>query len=270
MNTTQTDSPADETEMARQLTEDGYAVVRDVYSCDEVNRFRDLTDAARAEAHSESVSTRNETYGFRNLVDVVPETQGLLQNEHMARLLTLLFDEPWFMTRSTLFDKTPRANWGVFWHQDRAIAVKERHEVAEFRGWTKKAGIACVRPPAALMTRIIAARIHLDDAHQTNGALRVLPGTHREAMSEAQIASSQASVKECIVEVNSGDVLLMNPLLLHASSPRDEDNSDDVPTARRVIHLEFADFELPDPLEWRYQITPPQDGLPSNAPLHSE
>ena len=270
MNTTQTDSPGDGAEMTRQLEEDGYAVLRNVYSRDEVGRFRDLTDAARTEAHAESVSARNETYGFRNLIDVVPETRELLQNEQMARLLYGLFDALWFMTRSTLFDKTPRANWGVFWHQDRAIAVTERHEVTRFSGWTRKAGIPCVQPPAELMGRIIAARIHLDDAHQNNGALRVLPGTHRHALSESQIASSQASVHECIVEVNSGDVLLMNPLLLHASSPMDENKAGNLPTARRVIHLEFADFELPDPLQWRYRITPAQHGLPGNAPLQSD
>ena len=237
------------------LSEHGFAVVEGVYSGDDVTRFQHLTGVARREVRKESVSNRRETYGFRNLVDVIPETRELLQNSTLSSILGDLFGQPWFMVRSTLFDKTPKANWGVFWHQDRAIAVRERHAIDNFGNWTRKGGILCVQPPATLMERILAVRIHLDDARTDNGALRVLPGTHRTALTETEIADSQQNATEQIVEVGAGGILLMNPLLLHASSPMNESESGSLPPARRVIHLEFADFELPKPLEWRYRVT---------------
>jgi len=47
---------------------------------------------------------------------------------------------------------------------------------------------------------------------------------------------------ECVV--GRGGALLMRPLLLHASSPSQR------PAHRRVIHLDFACEQLPNPLKW--------------------
>src|SRR5262245_17751494 len=38
--------------------------------------------------------------------------------------------------RAVLFDKTAATNWSVGWHQDRAIVVVERIDVAGFGPWT--------------------------------------------------------------------------------------------------------------------------------------
>lgn len=34
--------------------------------------------------------------------------------------------------RAILFDKTPGTNWALGWHQDRTVAVRERHDLP---GW---------------------------------------------------------------------------------------------------------------------------------------
>lgn len=39
-------------------------------------------------------------------------------------------------TRVVTFDKSETANWGVPWHQDRVIAVQERHDVDGFENWS--------------------------------------------------------------------------------------------------------------------------------------
>ena len=41
-----------------------------------------------------------------------------------------------------------------------------------------------------------------------------------------------------------GGILLMRPLLLHASSMAT------IPSHRRVIHLEYVNYQLPSGLEW--------------------
>jgi ectoine hydroxylase-related dioxygenase (phytanoyl-CoA dioxygenase family) len=152
------------------------------------------------------------------------------------------------MTRATLFDKTPGANWGVFWHQDLSIAVEAKHELDGFSAWTRKARVQCVQPPVELMKRVLAVRLHLDDCTAANGALKVLPGTHRDRMSATEVDAQQQRTASVICELPAGGMLMMRPLLLHASSPMDE------PRSRRVIHFEFVNFELPQPLKWKYRI----------------
>jgi hypothetical protein len=45
------------------------------------------------------------------------------------------------LVRVVWFTKDSQSNWGVPWHQDRIIAVAERHEVAGFTNWSQKRGV---------------------------------------------------------------------------------------------------------------------------------
>ena len=228
----------------------GFAVVPQCLDGDTVARLVHLTELARARIDAaESVSNSSGVYALRNLVDVVPEVAELSLNSKVAELVEAVLGAGAFMVRSTLFDKTEGANWGGFWHQDLSIAVKERHEVEGFHAWTRKAGIQCVQPPVQIMSRILAVRLHLDDCFAANGALKVLPGSHRsDALTSDRIEEISSSVNEVVCEVPAGGAVLMSPLLLHASSPMIN------PGHRRVIHLEFTAQELPQPLEWRYRM----------------
>lgn len=100
-----------------------------------------------------------------------------------------------------------------------------------------------------LMEEILTIRLHLDDCDASNGALKVLPGSHlcRHLTSDG-IERQTATGCDVICEVPAGGAVLMRPLTLHSSSPMER------PGHRRVIHLEFAAFELPSPLEWRFRI----------------
>lgn len=101
--------------------------------------------------------------------------------------------------------------------------------------WTRKAGVQCVQPPVEVMSRILAVRLHLDDCYATNGALRILPGSHRsDTLTTDRIEQISSQVSEVICEVPAGGAVLISPLLLHASSPMSS------PGRRRVIHLEFT------------------------------
>ena len=234
----------------RMFQNQGFAVVPQCLDGDTVARLVHLTELARARIEAaESVSNSSGVYALRNLVDVIPEVAALSLNSKVAELVEAVLGTGAFMVRSTLFDKTDGANWGVFWHQDLSIAVKERHEVEGFHAWTRKAGIQCVQPPVQIMSRILAVRLHLDDCFAANGALKVLPGSHRsDALTSNRIEEISSSVNEVVCEVPAGGAVLMSPLLLHASSPMIN------PGHRRVIHLEFTAQELPQPLEWRYRM----------------
>jgi ectoine hydroxylase-related dioxygenase (phytanoyl-CoA dioxygenase family) len=154
-----------------------------------------------------------------------------------------------FAMRATLFDKTPRANWLVAWHQDLVIPVRERREVPGFGPWSQKDGVACAQAPAAVLEHLLAVRIDLDGSEAQTGAMRVLPGTHTLGVLTAKqrndFAWSRAPVT-CAVP--AGGALVMRPLLLHASSRAT------TPSHRRVVHIEFAAHELPGGLEWHQRV----------------
>ena len=232
-------------ELADRIAKEGFAIVRNVLSPVEIQRLGASIEAARSTDNPAAVANSSGVFGLRNLIDAVPEVAQLAESPSIGQLLHQLFDISAFLTRATFFDKTPGANWGVFWHQDRSIAVKERMEVPGYESWTKKAGVHCVQPPVEIMAGIRAIRIHLDDCRADQGALRVLPGTHRlEHLSTNDVQEQQTSRQDVVCEVAAGDAVIMCPLLLHASSPMESGER------RRVIHLEFADFDLPSQLEW--------------------
>lgn len=147
--------------------------------------------------------------------------------------------------RALLFDKTAKANWSVAWHQDQVIPVVRRVEVGGFTAWSVKEGIVHVRAPAAVLEDMITLRLHLDDSPKVNGALRVLPGSHRcGVLSDDQVDAWTSRRPAMVCDASSGDVLLMRPLLLHASPASTRVNH------RRVLHVEYAFTELPCGLAW--------------------
>jgi ectoine hydroxylase-related dioxygenase (phytanoyl-CoA dioxygenase family) len=152
--------------------------------------------------------------------------------------------------RAIWFNKSPEANWLVAWHQDLAIAVRERVEAPGFSGWSVKEGVPHVQPPAEVLERMLTVRVHLDDADAENGALRVIGGTHLAGRLDAeQIKAARRERVEMICTAQAGDALLMRPLLLHASGRSASDRS------RRVLHLEYAAEALPHGLRWQSEYS---------------
>ncbi len=123
--------------------------------------------------------------------------------------------------------------------------MRERKDVPGFGPWSMKDGVPHVQPPVALLEAVVTMRIHLDACDAENGALKVLPGTHGVGrLGAEQIQDCRNRVKETLCEMDVGDVLLMRPLLLHASGKSTSDRH------RRILHLEFCGVDLPGGLEW--------------------
>ncbi len=147
--------------------------------------------------------------------------------------------------RAVMFDKTPEANWIVAWHQDRVIPVRERYEVEGFGPWSTKDGMLHVAPPFAVLARMITVRVHLDTVDASNAPLRVAVGSHKLGRVSAEMAAPEAEAMEplvCLAEV--GDVWTYSTPILHASDRADP------PRRRRVLQVDYADFDLPGGLEW--------------------
>ncbi|MFD0726325.1 phytanoyl-CoA dioxygenase family protein [Lysobacter brunescens] len=149
----------------------------------------------------------------------------------------------------TLFRKTADCNWKVPYHQDLSVPVAARVEHPALTGWSSKPDGLYVQPPEALLSDLLAVRLHLDICGEDDGPLRIVPGSHRAGrLPFAAIADVPKSARERSCVAAPGDLWLMRPLVLHASSRALR------PNGRRVLHFLFAP---PDPghgLQWRIAV----------------
>ena len=224
--------------------EAGYSIWESVFSQAEVVRLR---QAIAELPEGDEVRRKRSVYGVRNLLEICPAVRKLAIDPRIRRLVTPVLGEPAFAVRAIFFDKASDANWSLFWHQDNVISVCERADAPGFVGWSRKAGVWQVQPPADVLAGMMAIRVHLDDSRADNGPLRVLPGSHRFGWIEGLEARKQR-VPEVICTVGCGGIVAMRPLLLHASAGSDSADR------RRVIHLEFANAELPHGLQWNNRV----------------
>lgn len=108
-----------------------------------------------------------------------PRLEAILSLSPLGQLVRSRLGPAARPVRAILFDKTPEANWALAWHQDRTIAVRQRHQADGFDRWTVKARILHVEQPFKVLERMVTARIHLDPVDEENARLLVAVGSHR-------------------------------------------------------------------------------------------
>ncbi len=227
--------------LADEVGSRGYAIVPGVLDSDEVGSLIEALQDERIVR-----STRGEaTFGARNLLQV-KAIADLTTGGMVRDLIEPILGSDAIAVRAVFFDKTPGANWPVAWHQDLSIELANSAELDEWTHWRTKGPVRLVQPPPALLEHMVAVRIHLDDCGSDNGALKVVGGSHREGrLSRTRMSELRGSTGETVCASPLGSVMLMRPLLLHASSPAVN------PRHRRVIHIDFAGAGvLPAGLRW--------------------
>jgi ectoine hydroxylase-related dioxygenase (phytanoyl-CoA dioxygenase family) len=184
--------------------------------------------------------------GLRDVIDNLPALCDLASHAAIRGVVDQVLGADAFVVRATLFDKTEASNWKVPWHQDVTIAVAERLDTPGYGPWSTKAGVVHVQPPSEVLEYMVTVRVHLDPCPATNGALRVMPGTHHLGRINQNTVDLHIVERHSVCCVaNAGDALVMRPLLLHASSASLE------PGHRRVLHFDYAVGELAVGLQWR-------------------
>ncbi len=221
----------------QELDVHGFAIVDRVVDARTLDELRTEADLAAAAAKSRG--------GARNLLQRSAALRETAENGPVVELARKLIGRNARPTKLTLFDKTSDANWKIRWHQDVTIAVRERIDIEGFDGWSEKESVVHVRAPAEVLASVLALRLHLDDTPTENGALRVVPGSHLSGrLSQTEIRRFVDSRTENFCEVAAGGVMVMRPLLLHASAVATQ------PSHRRVLHFEYCAEDLPGGLEW--------------------
>ncbi|GGG56971.1 phytanoyl-CoA dioxygenase family protein [Hymenobacter glacieicola] len=230
-------------ETVQKLQENGYSTLLGVFSPAEVAALLHTVEAA--EATTPNFRRSQDVFAIRNLLGELPQLREHLLTPRLREVLAALFPgtSP-HLTKAIYFDKPAGSNWLVAWHQDVMISVDRRLDLPGYGPWTSKGGEVTVLPPREILEGIFTLRLHLDDCDETNGALRVVPGSHQHGViPNEQHPTYTPQAVTC--PVPAGGLLLMQPLTLHAS------NRSTSTRPRRVIHLEFSDADLPAGLHWR-------------------
>lgn len=243
-------SESPQPDFVEKINRNGFAVIRDAVDSDAIaDLLQALSELDDGKQNEEGIKRRGSVYAIRDLLDAVPSVRDLTDSPAIRALVEPVLGRDCFPVRGLLFDKTEEANWKVPWHQDISIAVREKTagaEAAGFTAWSHKAGTLHVQPPASVLETMLALRLHLDDCDERNAPLRVLSGSHRLGKMDAEaIARQRENTSETVCVCPRGGVMLMRPLLLHASSGALE------PRHRRVIHIEWASESLPAGLQWQ-------------------
>lgn len=209
----------------RTVEEQGFAVVPGLFSAKEIIVL--LVSLA-------DLSQRNQRAGIRHVL-MHPGIRMIAQEGRLLGMARAVLGSTAFPFRATLFVKSPDSNWLIAWHQDTALPLRERHEKPGWGPWSIKEGVTYAHAPASALNQVLALRLHLDDCGHENGPLRVLPGTHdMGVLSDNQVShlAAERSVVECVV--GKGGVVVMRPLIVHASSKSQSNEP------RRVLHIEYA------------------------------
>ncbi|WP_308217164.1 phytanoyl-CoA dioxygenase family protein [Hymenobacter sp. DG01] len=236
-------------EAVKSLQENGYATLPGAFSPEEARAL--LQTIEGAEADSANFRRSQDVFAIRNLLGEIPQLREQLLTPRLREVLAVLFPGATpHLTKAIYFDKPAGSNWLVAWHQDVMISVDRRLYLPGYGPWSSKSGEVAVLPPQAILESIYTLRLHLDDCDETNGALRVVPRSHRQGIiPNKQHPAYTPQAVTC--PVPAGGLMLMQPLTLHASN-RSTSNR-----PRRVIHLEFSTAELPAGLQWRERLEAP-------------
>jgi ectoine hydroxylase-related dioxygenase (phytanoyl-CoA dioxygenase family) len=225
----------------------GFIIINDIYNDEEVKSIIGII--ADAPANNETFRKTKDLFAIRQFIKEIPQACTFIFNKKLRDVIDQLFGKDFFVTKSIYFDKPANSNWFVAYHQDLTISVDKRTDIEGYGPWTVKQNQFAVQPPIAILQESFTIRIHLDDADENNGALKVVPGSNNKGIYRAETIDWETET-EATCNVKKGGIMIMRPLLLHSSGRTINNNS------RRVIHIEFSKAELPTEINWseKYQF----------------
>lgn len=224
-----------------EILENGFCMINNVFSDEEIKNISSVIQ--NIDTSKDTFRKSEDLFAIRQFLKEIPEVNDLVFNENLKAVIKEIFGDNYFVVKSIYFDKPEKSNWYVAYHQDLTISVDKKLELENFGPWTTKQNQFAVQPPLSILENIFTIRIHLDDTDSQNGALKVVPKSHSKGIYRPETIDWNEET-EVICNVEKGGVMLMKPLLLHGSNRTTNGKK------RRVIHIEFSNLDLPEPLNW--------------------
>lgn len=229
------------TDTIKEVNTNGFSIINEIYTPAEVKAIIEIID--QVDTQKATFRKSADLFAIRQFLKELPAITEHLFNPKLKSLIHSVFGEHYFLVKSIYFDKPQSSNWFVSYHQDLTISVDQRVDLPGFGPYTTKQDQFAVQPPLPILEQNFTVRIHLDDTDEGNGALKVIPGSHKKGVYKANEIDWNIE-KELSCNVRTGGVMIMKPLLLHSSSRTTNNRK------RRVIHLEFSRQSLPEGLSW--------------------
>nr|WP_199000046.1 phytanoyl-CoA dioxygenase family protein [Flavobacterium sp. ASV13] len=227
-----------------QIDNEGFSIINNVYTENEVEKLISLIkNNTENKTDNPTFRKSQDLFAIRQFHKEIPETLDFIFNQNLKSIIEDIFGKGYFITKSIYFDKPEKSNWFVAYHQDLTISVNKKIEVENFENWTVKQNQFAVQPPKEVLENNFTIRIHIDKTTKDNGALKVINNSHSKGILRIENLDFN-NEKETICEVDKGGIMIMKPLLFHASNKTTNNER------RRVIHIEFSQQQLPNGLEW--------------------
>lgn len=227
-----------------EINSEGFTIIDNVYSENEVEKLISfIEDVTENDSDNSTFRKSQDLFAIRQFHKEVPETLDIIFNKNLKDIIESNFGSGYFITKSIYFDKPEKSNWFVAYHQDLTISVDKKVAIENFENWTIKQNQFAVQPPKEILEDNFTIRIHIDKTTKDNGALKVINNSHSKGILRIENLNFEKE-KETICEVEKGGVMIMKPLLFHASNKTTNNER------RRVIHIEFSKQQLPQGLEW--------------------
>lgn len=223
------------------IAHDGFTVIDDIYTGAEVKSI--ISAIESADKTGPLFRQTDDVFAIRQFLNAVPNVAPLLFNDRLKSVIANVFGDDYFVVKSIYFDKPESSNWFVAWHQDLTISVDNKIDIAGYDPWTVKHNQFSVQPPLNILQDNFTIRIHLDDTNEGNGALKVLSGSHLKEIYRTESINWQQET-EVSCNVQTGGIMIMRPLLMHASNRTTNNRK------RRVVHVEFSRAKLAEGIDW--------------------
>jgi len=224
-----------------QILSEGFAVIDNIFSNEEIDHL--VTIISKADSTNLTFRKTNDLFAIRQFFKEVPESVDLIFNSKLRTIIATIFGNDFFIVKSIYFDKPGASNWFVAYHQDLTISVDKKVILEGYGPWTTKQHQFAVQPPLHILQDNFTIRIHLDETNENNGALKVIPKSHLKGIYRTETINRTIETENTCT-VKKGGIMLMKPLLLHASARTINNNK------RRVVHIEFSRSGLPTGIKW--------------------
>ena len=247
------------------LDHDGFIVVEDAYTSDELKSLRDgiLAFESRASKDEKSfVYQGDHLWAIWNLYELAPSLMRLAIAPDAFRLTADYLREPAHFCRATMMKKAAGGTATVDWHQDTSAAVERDLGDADSSGI--RDGVPHRRVSSDVLNRMLVARINVEPQYADGGCLQVVPGSHKWGkIPPDEVKQRVAKSEPMLCPVPAGSILFYRPLLAHASGPN---TRTDPNQQRRVIHNEFRatstrPSEQVDWFPWKHGAVCSNDGV---------
>ena len=222
-------------EKSFDFEKDGFVVLHGVFTSDFLQKIREvLVDIANyAERNLEDPFTR---YYLKHRADQGvlydlfqrhPEFQEMARNSNILDALEAVLGPDIFMYENSVVYKPKGRQNGVPYHQD---FISRPNEPIKYIAW-----------------------MAIDRVAKDSGALKVIPGSHRKGFLPWHRVKGEThhdridpaildTTNEMLVELEPGDVLIFNQLVVHGS---DEMSSDSLRLVYRVSYQSFDEIFTP-------------------------